>query len=89
MCSGDSVESHLLTVLKVSVQDVQRYAIIVEGAEKIAKIILQHQITERLYLRKQYETTSQLREYITDLYVLVLIFLVEAKRFYVRNSASR
>lgn len=79
----------LLTVLEVSVQDVQRYAIVVEGAEKIAKIVLQHRITERLYLRKQYETTTQLKECITDLYVLVLIFLVKAKKFYMKSSTSR
>lgn len=65
-----------------------QYALVVAGAEKVANIVTQYRIIERLYLVKNYEATVQLMEHITDLYVLALKFLVKAKKFYLKNTAS-
>ena len=73
----------------MSIQDVQRYAVIIQGIERIANVIAQYRVVERLYLGKQYEMAPQLEENIKDLYMLVLRFLVKAKKFYVNKSASK
>ena len=79
----------MLTSLKVSIQDVQRYAIIIQGAERIANVTVQYRVIERLYLTEKYELTIQLKDHITDLYMLVLRFLVKAKEFYMNKTASK
>ena len=79
----------MLKGLQVFVQDNDQYALVVEGAEKVAYIVTRYRIVERLYLAKQYEATAQLQNHITDLYVVALKFLVKAKNFYSKNTASQ
>ncbi len=79
----------ILTAFQVSIQDINQYALVVEGAEKLANIITRYHIVERLYLVKEYEATTQLKDHITDLYTLALKFLIKAKRFYLKNTASQ
>ena len=78
----------MLKSLQVFVQDNNQYALVVEGAEKVAYIVTRYRIVERLYFAKQYEATAQLQNHITDLYVIALKFLVKAKRFYSKNTAG-
>ena len=73
----------------MSIQDFKQYALVVEGAEKVANIVTRYRIVERLYLVKQHEAASQLEKHITELYTLVLKFLVKAEKFYQRNTASQ
>ena len=79
----------MLTGFQVFVQDINQYALVLEGAEKVANIVTRYRIVERLYLVKQYEVTTKLQDHITDLYVLALKFLVKAKKFYSKNTASQ
>lgn len=79
----------MLNSFQVFVQNINQYALVVEGAEKVAYIVTRHRIVERLYLAKEYEATTQLQDHITDLYVVALKFLVKAKKFYLKNTASQ
>lgn len=79
----------MLMAFQVSVLDINQYAVIVEGVEKVANVVARYRIIEKLYLMKQHEATTQLEEHIADLYTLVLKFLVKAKEFYRRNTASQ
>lgn len=79
----------ILTISQVSIQDINQYAFVVEGVEKITNIMTQYRIVERLYLVKRYEATAQLENHITDLYALALKFLVKAKKYYQKNTASQ
>lgn len=83
------VKRSVLTAFQASVQDINQYALVIEGAETVANIVTRYRIVERLYLVKQHEITNQLEEHITDLYALVLKFLVKAKKFYLRNTTSK
>ena len=83
------MEGSILILSQVSVQDVNQYALVVEGVEKIAHIMTQYRIVERLYLVKRYEATAQLENHITDIYTLALKFLVKAKKYYQKNTASQ
>ena len=87
--SVDLVKLSVLTASQVSVQDINQYAVVVEGVEKVASIVTRYRIVERLYLVKQHSATTQLKEHITDLYMLVLKFLVKAEEFYLGNTASQ
>ena len=51
-------------------------------------MIAQYRVIERLYIEKQFEASTQLKESITDLHVFVLRFLVKAKRLYTKGSTS-
>ena len=50
--------------------------------------MVRYEIHERLYLHVNRETTNNLEEALVGLYVLVLLFLVRAKRFYTKSSTS-
>ena len=78
----------ILTFQQVSVEDLDRYAAVMEGTEIIANIITQYRVIEKLDLSMQDTTTIQLKERMTTLYVSILRFLAKAKRFYIGNTAS-
>ena len=75
--------------LKVSIQDIQRHAILAEGAETISNLIVQYLIIERLYFAPFAEATALLKEAVTQVYVLVLRFLAKAKKHYQRSAPSK
>lgn len=74
--------------MEVAIQDIQRYAIVAEGAENIANLITQYRIIERIYLKKSYEATPQLKEHLTDLYALILKFFTKAIGLYSSRSVG-
>ena len=85
----DLIKRSMLTSFKVSVQDIVQYALVVEGTERVANIVTRYRIIERLYLVKQHETATQLEKHITEIYALILKFLVKAGKFYLSNTASQ
>lgn len=78
-----------LTGPKVSIQDVQQYAVVAEGLEVVAKVVAQYNIIERLYLRRTGEGTTELKSSIVDLYTLILEFRIRAQNFYSKNTVER
>lgn len=79
----------LLTAFQVSVQDINQYGLVAEGAEKVASIVTQYRTVETLYIVDQFEATSPLKEHVTYLYARALKLLVKAKNFYMRNTANQ
>lgn len=43
---------------------------------------------EQLYLAEEFQSTQQLKDCLIRFYVQVLVFLVKAKRFYEKSTAS-
>ena len=76
------------TALKLSIADIQQYTVVLEGMEQVSKTVTYYHVVERLYLLEQKETTNKLKEAILDLYTKVLRFLIEAKLFYMKSTAS-
>ena len=72
----------------MTINDTQRYAIIIEGVETISRSLVKCEILERLYLHEVLEATDQLKRCLVDTYVFILSFLAKAKRFYQKNTAS-
>lgn len=60
-----------------------------EGLEIVTKVVAQYKIVEKLYLQRASEGTFELQSSIVDVYTLVLKFLIQAQKFYSKNTAER
>ena len=74
---------------QVSVESVNQYSVIAEGVEYITLALTRYNIVERLYLRRSNESTTCLRNGLTELYTCILRFLIIAQRFYERSTARK
>lgn len=78
----------------MTVNDVQTFGAIAEGLELISNLITRCAIMEELYLRTLTGTMakniaeSQLKQAILKLYVAILKYLSNARRYYDRNTAG-
>ena len=67
----------------------QQYSVIAEGVEHITLALTQCKIVERLYLKRSNESTTHLRNGLTELYTFILQFLIKAQRFYEKSTARK
>lgn len=79
----------LLMSLQVSVKDVQQYAVVLEGIERVSHIVTYYKIVQQLFIRDNSEAASRLKDAVTKLYMSILTFLVKAKKFYLKSTASK
>ena len=73
----------------MGIQDVQQYAAVTEGVEKVMKIIVRFRIAERLARKASYETLKRFETSLVELYTSVWSYLLKAYRYFGRNTASR
>ena len=89
---GHNFRYLLLMALKltaqVSVNDVQKFAVVLEGVEMISNLLVRNDIYTTLYLRDNAATTNEIKRCMVDLYTSVLSFLAKAKRYYMQNTPS-
>ena len=76
-------------VAQVSVENVHQYLVIAEGVEYVTLALTHHKIVERLYLKRSNQSTTALRNGLTELYTFILRFLIKAQRFYEKSTARK
>ena len=74
---------------QVSVENVHQYSVIAEGVEYITLALTRYKIVERLFLKRSNESTTPLRNDLTELYTRILGFLIKAQRFYEKSTARK
>ncbi|KAH0537657.1 hypothetical protein FGG08_005570 [Glutinoglossum americanum] len=74
---------------QVSVNDVQKFAVVLEGVEVISNLLVQYDIYTTLYLHDKAKATDEMRRCMVELYMSVLSFLAKAKRYYMQSTAKR
>ena len=74
---------------QVSVENVHQYSVIAEGVEYVVLALTRYKIVERLYLKRSNESTTRLRNELTELYTCILRFLIKAQRFYGKSAARK
>ena len=74
---------------QVGIQDVQQYAAVTEGVERMMKIIVRFCIVERLVQKASYEASKRLETSLIELYTSIWCYLLKAYRYFGRNTASR
>ena len=62
--------------------DVQKYAVIVEGVEIISNLLARNDIYATLYLIRTANGVEEMRRCIVELYASILVFLAKATRYY-------
>ena len=68
--------------------DHEQMGAVLIGLEKSSYLINRCAAYERLYLNTQYETTQNLEDALTELYLAILKFLVEARKMCSKNIAG-
>ena len=70
-------------------QDVRRYAAVVEGIENVSKMTTYYRIMESIYFRKPVKTTEEAKTALVDLYTSILLFLAKARKYLSQSSMSK
>ena len=73
----------------MSVQDVRRYAAVLEGIEKILRIITYCRTMESIYFRKNIRINEEAKKAVVDLYASTFFFLVKARKFFAESPMSK
>ena len=73
----------------MGIQDVQQYAAVTEGVERIVKIIVRFRIIEELARKASYEASMRFETSLVELYTSIWCYLLKAYRYFDRNTASR
>ena len=73
---------------QASVNDTEKYAVVLEGVEIISNLLVRYDIYTTLYLGDKAKTTDEMRRCMVELCVSVLSFLAKARRFYERTNAG-
>lgn len=76
-------------ILQTSLNHAEQHAMILEGVEKIARVLAWSKIQESLYLGQTSEAVHLLKAKLVRLYVTVLSFLATAYRFYRKRSRGK
>ena len=77
---------------QIAVSDINRFAFVVEGAEKIAHSISRYATFEQIYLRYEARPTHAvegLKEALIKLYAVILTYLGKAKTYFEERSLSK
>ncbi len=73
----------------MGIQDVQQYAAVTQGVERMMKLIVRFRIVERLVPKASYEASKQLETNLVELYTSIWCYLLKAYRYFGRTTASR
>ncbi len=73
----------------MGIQDIQQYAAVTEGVEKVMKIFVRFRIAERLTRNASSQTLKRLETSLVELYTSVWCYLLKVYRYFGRNTASR
>lgn len=76
-------------LLQIAVSDMIKFGFVVEGAEKIARMISRYAIFEEIYLQRTSRARGELQDTLVRLYATILLYLSKAKAFFGQNSAKR
>jgi hypothetical protein len=71
------------------VNDIEKYAFVMEGANTISQMICRQAIFEEIYLQQNTPVTRSLKEPLIDLYAEIMVYLSKAKHYFETNSAKR
>lgn len=78
----------LLTYLQIAVNDIGKYASVVEDLARIAELICRLALTEELYLQGTSKATKELELAVVKLYARTLAFLSTAKQYLEQGTVS-
>ncbi|KAI4201139.1 MAG: hypothetical protein LQ350_003453 [Teloschistes chrysophthalmus] len=76
-------------LLKVGIQDVQQYAAVTEGVERVMKIVVRFRIVEGLARKASYEASNRLETSLVELYTSIWRYLLKAYRYFGMKTAKR
>ena len=86
-----SISSTILRKDQLAVNDINKFAFIVEGAETIAHSISRYATFEKIYLGSNSTATlavKGLEEALVKLYIAILAYLVKAKKYFEEPTQS-
>jgi len=78
----------LLTYLQIAVNDVGKYASVVEDLARIVELICRFALTEELYLQGISKAVRELELAVVKLYARILVFLSTAKQYLEQGTVS-
>jgi hypothetical protein len=78
----------LLTCLQIAVNDIGKYASVVEDLARIAELICRFALTEELYLHSTSKAVKELELAVVKLYARILVFLSTAKHYLEQGTVS-
>jgi len=73
---------------QIAISDSEVHGAMVEGIQLVSTLIDRYATVEKLYLRRGLALQDQLEQSIIELYVAILSFLSEARKFYERGAAG-
>jgi hypothetical protein len=77
---------HVLTIMEVSINDMEQRDAVVGGIETIASLLYRYTYFEKLYLHTEpflaEEIRGQVEKILKDLYTVVLVFLFKARNYF-------
>ena len=73
----------------MSINDVQRFASVLEGIEQITNLLSRYTLIEEIYLQQSSKAVDLLEQAVIKLYAHVLTYLAQAKRYYNENTGSK
>lgn len=76
----------VLTIVKIAVNDCQKFGALLEGMERTAYLISRYAIFEELYLHNQLSSFDGLERTLIELYATVLLYLSKARCYYDQNT---
>ncbi|MCJ1244561.1 hypothetical protein MMC30_001759 [Trapelia coarctata] len=76
-------------LLRIAINDVEQFGLMVESVERIANLIPRYAIIEELYLTGSLKVTDQLREALVKVYTAVLSYLLKASEYYGHHMFTR
>ncbi|KAG8525671.1 uncharacterized protein KY384_000431 [Bacidia gigantensis] len=75
-------------LLKAAIADAEKYAAVVEGLERIIKLVVRCQVIENLFRGKGHSLESHLESSLVDAYASILKWLLEARRYFEKSTSS-
>lgn len=75
-------------LLQIAIDDIAKFAFVVESASTITQLICRYAVFEDLYLRHDTPTTRELEDALVQLYTGVMIYLAKAKSYFEQNSSE-
>ncbi|KAH7310162.1 hypothetical protein BKA65DRAFT_559174 [Rhexocercosporidium sp. MPI-PUGE-AT-0058] len=76
-------------LLQIAVNDIDKYAFVVESATSIAEIICRYAIFEDVYLQSPSAATNELQRALTKFYAAIMTYLSKARSYFDQNTAAR
>lgn len=77
-----------MTYVLIAVNDINKYASVVEDLARIAELICRFALTERLYLQGKSKAVEGLEKAVVKLYASILVYLSKAKQYLEEGTIS-